>query len=74
MVKYKHCWKGLFNFRHELKVLYCYAYTKEQARVVFCNRIAKGHGVHQSIVLNMFDGSKDNFRIEPETIFKEGDE
>jgi hypothetical protein len=46
-----------------MEKLYAYAYTKDQARVVMFNRLAKKHGVHPSEVFKMFDGSRDNFSI-----------
>lgn len=62
----KQLWKGVFSFRCELQREYAYAYSKEQARVVMCRRIAEKHGVHPSVVMSLFDGSKDNFTIEKE--------
>lgn len=59
-------WKGLFNYSCGLERLFAYSYSKEQARIVMCRRLAKNHEVHPSIVLGMFDGSKDNFIIEEE--------
>ena len=62
---------GYFNYSKQICIEYCFAYTKEQARVVFCNRLARKHGVHVSHVLNMFNGEKDNFSVTIETEFTE---
>lgn len=64
--KNKILWKGLFNYRCGIERLYAYAYSKEQARLIMCQRLAKKHEVHQSVVLMMFDGKKDNLIIEEE--------
>jgi len=50
---------------------YAYAFSKEQARVVMCRRLAKKHDVHPATVFLMFDGSHDNFFIEIEMEVKE---
>jgi len=62
----KICWKGIFNYRSGIERVYAYSYSKEQARLVMCRRLAKKHDVHPSVVLGMFDGSRDNFIIEEE--------
>ena len=67
-MKAKELWKGLFSYRCEMEKLYAKAYSKEQARVMMCRRLAKKHEVNYGAVLALFDGSKDNFDI---TIEKE---
>jgi len=62
----KKLYRGLFNYRCELEREFAYAYSKEQARLIFCRRLAEKHDVHPSVVLGMFDGKKDNFIIEIE--------
>lgn len=59
-------WKGIFNFQRELYIEYCYAYSKKQALVVMCRRIAKKQRVIPSLVMNYFDGTKDNYSIQEE--------
>ena len=71
MKKPKSLFKGVFSYRCELEILYAYSYTKEQARLIMCSRLAKNHDVHPSTVLSMFDGSKDNYNIKIEVEFKE---
>ena len=70
-MKAKQLFKGIFSYRCELERLYAYAYTKEQARLIMCRRLAKKHDVHPSTVLAMFDGSSDNYDIKIEVEFKE---
>jgi hypothetical protein len=65
-MKQKTKWRGVFNYRQTVKVLYNYAYSKEQARVKMCHRLAEKDGVHPSVVMVLFDGSKDNYKIEAE--------
>jgi hypothetical protein len=70
-MKAKSLWRGVFNYSHEATVQYAYAFSKEQARVVMCRRLAKKHDVHPSIVLGMFNGDKDNYSIGIELEIKE---
>jgi len=67
----KNLWRGAFSYSHEAHILYAFAYSKEQARVIMCRRLAKKHDVHPSYVLSMFDGSKPNFTIDLEMEMKE---
>ena len=70
MEKIKDMWRGAFNLNHEVFIEYTYAYTKRQAWLVFCRRIAKKTGVHPSVTMSYFDGSKDNFSIQKEVEFE----
>ena len=69
MIKNK--WRGAFNYHRTAKVMYAYAYTKKQAWLVFCQRLAKQDDVDFRIVMGLFDGSRDNFEITIETEFTE---
>ncbi len=73
MANVKNLWCGVFNLRHEVFIEYAYAYSKKQAWFTCCRRIADKTGVHPSVVMREFDGSKDNFRIEIEAEFEEND-
>ena len=66
----KNLWRGSFNLKHEVFIEYAYAYSKRQAWFTCCRRIADKTGVHPSVVMREFDGSKDNFRIEIEAEFE----
>jgi hypothetical protein len=70
-MRIKKLFRGVFNYGHTVHVAYCYAFTERQAWVVFCRRIAKQDGVVPSVVMNTFDGSKDNYAIAIEVEFKE---
>jgi hypothetical protein len=72
-MKIKNLYKGLFNYSCALEREYAYAYSKEQARVVMCRRLAKKHDVHPSVVLGMFDGERTNYEITLEMEVKEDD-
>jgi hypothetical protein len=65
-MKPKILYKGMFRLNLELHVMYLKAYSKEQAKVLFCRQIAKKTGVMPGTVLNYFDGSKDSFEITEE--------
>lgn len=71
IARVKHLYKGYFRF---LRVLYterCYAYSERQAWLIFCRRIAKKQEVSPRMVMNKFDGSKENYRIDLEIEFQE---
>lgn len=57
-------WKGVFNYRHSLHVLYCYAVSERAAWRNMCYQLASKHLVDVGIVMTMFNG--DNYKIEKE--------
>lgn len=58
--------KGWFNYGHELHIMYAQAYSKRQAWMHFCRRLAKKHAVSIGMVMNKFDGTQDNYEIKEE--------
>ena len=56
-------WKGQFNYKHSLHILYCYASTERGAWKNMCFQLAKKHGVEVGWVMGLFDGKSDNFQI-----------
>lgn len=62
-MKNKSLFRGAFNFKQSARVMYAYAFTKKQAWVIFCRRIAERDGVSLSVVMGTFDGSRDNYSI-----------
>ena len=67
----KQLWRGAFNYRQSVIVLYTYAYTERQAWLVFCRRLAKKHGVSLRTVMGLFDGTKDNYQITKEVEYRD---
>ena len=67
----KQCFCGEFNFRRQMKILYCYAYTERQAWAVFCKRISAMDNVPLREVMGLFNGEKDNYKIDLELEIKE---
>lgn len=59
-------WRGWFNYGHELHIMYAQAYSKRQAWMHFCRRLAKKHDVSIGMVMNKFDGTQDNYEIKEE--------
>jgi hypothetical protein len=53
--------------------MYRYAFTERQAWKMFCEELAGKHNIRVGAVMNLFDGSKDNFEIKNETQFTEVD-
>ena len=70
-MKIKNLYIGRFNLKRLSYVERCYAYSKKQAYFILCRRIAKKEGVDPNMVYNIFNGEKDNFRIELEIEFNE---
>ena len=68
-IKQLYC--GEFNYRQQMTVLYCWAYSERQAWATLCKRIAKKDGVIPSVVFNYFNGEKDNYKISIELEVKE---
>ena len=69
----KKLWRGKFVFHCEMeRNLYAYAYTKRQAWLTFCRRLAKKHDVGLVTVMGLFDGSRNNFEITEEPISQIG--
>lgn len=71
MARLKNLYIGSFNFRRELYIQRCYAYSSKQAWLLFCGRLAKKQGVSNKMVMGLFDGRKDNFNINLEVEFEE---
>ena len=75
MAKVKTLWRGVFCYNHFVeKPIYRQAFTKKQAWKIMCDYLAVKHEVHPRYVYAMFDGNRDNFSIEPETVWKELDD
>lgn len=63
----KTLYRGVFAYKPIARVLYAYANTKRQAWFIFCKRLAKKDGVKLSDVMDLFDGSNNNYQIEEGT-------
>ena len=61
--RHKIKWKGMFSFRCEMEMEYCFAYTEKQAWLTFCRRLSKKHDVSIGVVTGLFDGSHPNYHI-----------
>ena len=59
-------YRGRFNYRHEVHILYCYATTERGAWSRFCHRLADKHLVEPRFVMGIFDGKSNNYKIEKE--------
>lgn len=73
-LKCKTLFRGVFNFKRELTVVYRAAYTRRQAWLIFCRVIARKQEISIGMVMNMFpynDESVQNYQITVETEFRE---
>ena len=57
-------WRGQFNYRHEVHILYSWATTERGAWRNFCYTLAKIHDIEVWFVMSLFEGEYDNFSIE----------
>lgn len=57
-------WKGVFNFKHQVHILYCFATTEQAAWRNMCHQLSKKHGVAVWHTMNLFRGQEDNYTIE----------
>jgi hypothetical protein len=69
--KVKLLWRGKFTFRTAAHVLYAQAYTERQAWLIMCRRLAGKEGMPLKEIMNLFDGSRENYSIGLEIEFKE---
>ncbi len=69
----KNLWRGAFNLRQTVVILYRHAYSHKQAWLIMCRHMAKTDGVDLRVVMSLFDGSRDNYEITIETEFKESE-
>jgi len=69
--KVKQLFRGVFDLNCTVRTMYAYAYTERQAWATMCRRIAKADGVSIGAVMALFDGSRENYRINIETEMKE---
>ena len=67
----KNLYRGAFSYSHEAHILYAYAHSREQARVIMCRRLAKKHDVHPATVLSLFSGEKPNYEITIEVEYRD---
>lgn len=59
-------YKGVFLYSHEMIIKYTHAPSEKSAKMRMINQLAREHEVHPSVVYSIFDGSKNNYRIEEE--------
>ncbi len=64
-------YRGVFMYSHEMIIKYSHAPNERSAKMRMINQLAKEHGVHASVVFGIFDGSKDNYRIEIDKKWRE---
>ncbi len=62
---------GIFNYSHEIIKLYAYAYSKDQAREIMLQRLAKQHDVSVFTVRGRFPKGADNHEIRLEIEWRE---
>ena len=74
VISIKNLWKGIFLYKCEVQILYCYAYSSSQAKIIMARRIARKQGVLPVVVLGWLKDHPNSFEIKIETEFKEVDD
>ena len=62
----KRLWKGIFNFRNEIKREYARAYSPEQAKLIMARRIAKKQEVAPVVVMGWLKEHPNSYEIKLE--------
>lgn len=70
----KSLFRGIFNLTQEVLIERVYAASERQAWLLFCKRIAKRRQVSERQVMQIFNGTRDNFSIQLEMEFTEENE
>ena len=63
--------KGVFNYSREMIIKYSMAPTWAKARINMVNQLADDHGVNRGAVMAIFNGTKDNYKIEIDREWRE---
>jgi hypothetical protein len=72
--KIKHLWRGRFNYQHGIHILYTFASSEKQAKVIFIHRLSKLLDRSPWSLNGLYSGKLDNFSIKLETEFTEIEE
>lgn len=72
--KAKQLWYCIQSFRLHDETGYLYAYTKRQAFVAMCHRMARKQGVHPSVVFKYFNDNPSQHQEILELEIQEGEE
>jgi len=67
-------WVGIFNYQRETHVLYCFARSEKQAKLIFIKRLSKLLDRSPWSLSGLYSGYLDNFSVSLETEFVEEDE
>jgi len=62
----KALYRGQFNLNRFPVIIYRQAHSEKQAWLRMCRAIARKDKVDPRVVMNTFDGSRDNYKIEIE--------
>jgi hypothetical protein len=73
-MKIKKLWKGIFNFNNEIKKVFAFAYSKDQAKIIMARRLAKEQEVLPVVVLSWLKEHPGRFDIKIEIEFKDVDD
>lgn len=71
MKKKQVLFRGIFNYSREVVIKYSMAPTWAKAKSNMIDQLAKDHGIARRHVALLFDGSKNNYRVEIDPEWKE---
>jgi len=69
--KIKSRFRGRFNYQGEIHVLYCFASSEKQAKLIFIKRLSKLLDRSPWSLSGLYSGYLDNFSVSLETEFVE---
>ena len=73
-MKIKNRYRGVFNYQHEVHILYTFAITKQRARINFINQLGERVGREPWSLKGLYDGYLNNYSVILETEFEEVEE
>jgi len=59
----KALYRGVFNFNHFPTIIYRQAHSEKQAWLRMCKALARKDKVDPGVVMDLFDGTRDNYKI-----------
>ena len=74
MNKIKNRYKGIFNYQHQVHILYTFAYSEKQAKVLLIKHLSKIVDRDFMSLWGLYLGQIDNYAVMLETEFKECEE
>jgi len=73
-MKIKNRYRGVFNYQHEVHILYTFAGSEQRAKTNFINQLGERVGREPWSLKGLYDGYLNNYSVILETEFEEVEE